>query len=316
MRLAVRLSDSLSPVPSFLASELCPELSAQGVVRLVLPAKYSYQLVPAGSPADICLCAEGASDIRQNEINICLCEASCAQPVHPVSVCITGGTDYAHRQAPTIPRYLVSIPRIALRCHHFRRFQFNQPTATGSPFDERKFALVATRSPLTSIESSLVQSLLEVGQVDFMGQHQFDYLTGKGTHAERAAEREMHKYKFIVLTGESDGPDEACRKILSVFRASSIPVYAGGGDPERYVSSGTYIAAADKEHDSAVKKVKIINACERLFTSIVETSKLNYDINASSLPDYLDPFLTPDKIASGVDEVSSRKQPRSDSGWL
>ena len=118
----------------------------------------------------------------------------------------------------------------------------------------------------------------------------------------------LESYRFVVWLDKSSSNDEEATRLLSAFDEGSIPVCLSPTDTSRYISEEAFLSGKGVSHSKVVGRIKIINSNEQLFNRIASAVKLNLDLNASQLENYLDPFLSPDKIVCDFEKLES--------GWL
>ena len=176
------------------------------------------------------------------------------------------------------------------------RFQEEQLRKTGGTrkkFSERKFALVVDAGSKTETSTKFLQELVGAGEVIFL---------------KKGEKQCLESYRFVVWLDKSSSNDEEATRLLSAFDEGTIPVCLSPTDTSRYISENAFISGKDIGHSKLVGRIKIINSNELLFNRVASAVKFNLDLNASQLENYLDPFLSPDKIVCDFDKVES--------GWL
>ena len=310
MPLSVRFSSSLDGSIVGKPSDYRQQSKRQ-FINEFLPQKYRYIVQNQNEAADIFICTPESSDHRKGEISVCLAGQGQNIPVRGVSITIHTGILYYFQHENMVTRYLACPPAIALRCARFREQNL---LGQARPCSEKEFAFVATRSALAEEEKVFVQKLVGEGNVKFMTQGEFDHLSSIPGYGSSDLHKTMSRFKFVILFGSDDTPDSAGAKILTVFRARSVPVYLGSADVSRFISDGSFISGKKTPHRSVINRMKILNACERLYSAVVSAPKLNTDIDAFHLGTYLDPFLPPPKQVCEFDEGNPRM--KTDSGWL
>jgi hypothetical protein len=310
MALSVRFSSSLDG--SIVGEPFdYRQQSKRQFINEFLPRKYRYAVQDGNEPADIFICTPESSDHRRGEISVCLAGQGQNVPVRGVSITIHTGILYYFQHQNMVTRYLACPPAIALRCARFREQNLLGETR---PCSEKEFAFVASRGALAEDEKEFVQKLVGEGNVKFMTQGEFDHLRPSPGYGSWELHKAMSRFKFVILFGSDDSPDSAAAKILTVFRARSVPVYLGCADVSRFISDGSFISGRKTHHQSVINRMKILTASERLYSAVVGAPKLNTDMHAYQLGDYLDPFLPPPKQVCEFD--GGKPGMKTDSGWL
>lgn len=310
MSLTVRFSSSLDGSIVAKPSDY-RQHSRRQFINEFLPRKYRYVVQDQNEPADIFICTPESSDHRRGEISVCLAGEGQNLPVRGVSITIHTGILYYFQHQNMVTRYLACPPAIALRC---ARFRDQIPIGETRSCFEKEFALVATRSALSEDEKVFVQKLVGEGNVKFMTQGEFDHLRAVPGYGSSELHKAMSRFKFVILFGSDDSPDSAGAKILTVFRARSIPVYLGAADVSRFISDEAFISGRRTPHQSVINRMKILAASERLYSAVVTAPKLNTDLHSFQLRDYLDPFLPPQKQVCEFDD--QKPAIKTESGWL
>ena len=310
MPLSVRFSSSLEGRIVVKPSDYRQQSKRQ-FINEFLPRKYRYVVQDRDEPADIFICTPESSDHRRGEISVCLAVQGQNVPVRGVSITIHTGILYYFQHQNMVSRYLACPPAIALRC---ARFRDQTPSGETRSCLEKEFALVATRSAFTEDEKVFVQKLVGEGNVRFMTQGEFDYMSKIPGYGSSELHKVMSRFKFVILFGSDDSPDSAAANILTVFRARSVPVYLGCADVSRFISDGSFVSGRRTPHQSVINRMRIPAASERLYSAVVDAPKLNTDMHAFHLRDYLDPFLPPQKKVCDFDD--GKPEMKTDSGWL
>ena len=286
MRLTVRFSDGISKL-------LGTYSGRSRFISTFLPSKYKWALVQTDQSAVIYVCLPGCEPPKIGEVPLYYTHETTPPRSCKTSLCIHSGILYTFQQPNTVTRYLSGIPAIALRTRRFQDEQLRKTERIKKKFSERQFALVVDPESKTKTCTEFLQELVGAGEVIFLK---------KG---EKAC---LESYRFVVWLDKSNSNDEEASRLLSAFDEGTIPVCLFPTDTSRYISENAFLSGKDVSHSKLVGRIKIINSNEHLFNRVASALKLNLDLNASQLDNYLDPFLSPDKIVCDFDKVES--------GWL
>ena len=286
MAITIRFSDGISKLLETYSGR-------RSFVSTFLPSKYKWILVQTHQNALVYVCLPDCEPPRIGEIPLFYTHESSPPLSCKTSLCIHSGILYTFQQPNTISRYLSGIPAIAMRSMKFQDEQLKKTGQIKKKFSERRFALVMDHDSKTKTSTEFLQELVGAGEVIFL---------------KKGEKPCLESFRFVVWIDKSSSNDDEAKRLFSAFDVGTIPVCLNPTDTSLYISENAFLSGKGVSHSKLVGRMKIINSNAQLFNRVASTVKLNLDINAYQLENYLDPFLSPDKIVCQFD--------KSETGWL
>ena len=320
MNLRVRFSEKEGQLITSSVSKYF-EMHDQQCIEQFLPSKYSYTIVDEGEHADICFCGVQHEDndlLRDNEINILLSmeNLGCGRNHYKfhnkfgdtgndkIDVYIHNHFTYTFYDNTIVNMngdpmlftrdYPQVIPTSLFRMKLFHENIPKFRDIVDCNHEDKKFCLFVSKNNLNENKTRCASALLNIGDVDFIMQKQFDYLVDKpclyGTDLIKA----FSKYRFIICFENSNTPGYITEKIFNVFLAKSIPIYDGASDIGLFINPKAFIPFDAR----CVQKIRMLNASKELYDRVVAEPKLLRDPNDPVLESYLDHHIET-KLKSG-----------------
>jgi hypothetical protein len=297
------------------------EMHDQQCIAQFLPSKFSYTIVEESEKADICFCGVQHEDndlLRDNEINILLSVENLG----------CGRTHYKfHNKFGDMGNYKIDVyihnhftdpfyddvitntngdpmlftkdyPRvIPTAFFRMRFFHGNIPKFSNiaeCKYEDKKFCLFVSKNNLNENKTKCASALLNIGDVDFIMQKQFDYLVSKPCLHGVDLIKAFSKYKFIICFENSNTPGYITEKIFNVFLAKSIPIYDGAQNIGSFVNPKAFVSFDER----CIQKIRILNASKELYERVIAEPKLLRNPNNPILESYLDHHIET-KLKSG-----------------
>ena len=287
-------------------------------ISYYLPIKYSYRVVNINEKADICICGVEHTDeslLKNDEVNILISPVDINYKKYPfyekfkqlynskINIFIQSHIcNFNYEKSPFInnPTF---VPAIFLKCKYFKENENKYLKIMNTSFQDKKFCLVITRNRDKENMSECIQTLLNIGQVDFINQAKFDYLLKHSCYESIEFLKLLNKYKFVLTFESSICENHITEKIFNVFFAKSIPIYQGAPNISRYISNNSFL-----QYDKTLQhKLRVINASKSIYDKIVNTNKIEYNYANMYLEHYLDPYLNKEKQVTGFKEQKTQR---------
>jgi len=284
---------------------------------MFLPRKYSYVLVPATEPADICLIEVAFKDtalLRENEINIYVgLENMSALDrygrwrswyvfrnnfgwSHPMvrTHIHNDKSEVKYAQDKNGKRAAHWIPTVYFRVSHYHHYVPKIiPTWDVTPFENKRFCLFASRNMMNARKEQVLNMMSTMGKIDSFESpivlQQFPNIGGVSCYYGKELLHLYSQYKFVVNFENSSTNGYVTEKIFNVLAAGVVPIYHGAPDINEYVNRKSFVHC-DGDPNTTLRQIHKLNINKKAYEEMIECtpkvwSRHKYDVTQTYLDD-------------------------------
>lgn len=286
-------------------------------LEMFLPRKYSYVLVPASEPADICLIEVSFKDstlLRENETNIYVgLENVSAVDQYGNSrgwYVFRNNFGWSHPMVRTHihndkseAKYLQDkdgkpvahwIPTVYFRISHYHHYVPKIiPTWDATPFENKRFCLFASRNMMNARKEQVLNMMSTMGKIDTFKSpvvlQQFPNIGSVSCYYGRELLHLYSQYKFVLNFENSSTDGYVTEKIFNVLAAGVVPVYHGAPDIAEYVNKDCFVHC-DGDPNVVLRQLHKLDTDKRAYEQMTKCapkvwSRPKYNVTQTYLDD-------------------------------